>query len=137
MITLGETFQSGLAKAKLYLTSLARFCKSGFLAGMYGVGSELCQGFCRLSAVHGGTFMLNMKLDKIIKSDNHFKVLTQDDQVFTCKNIIASADFSSLYDNCSSTFSRYIFKLKIELKYVDQFTFSIILYFLIQRLLFS
>ena len=91
------------------MNSIGRFCKSGFLVGMHGVGSELCQGFCRSSAVHGGTFILDLKINKILKdkSTNQFQVQTADNQVFTCKNLIASSDFSCYYENCSSTFSRY------------------------------
>jgi RAB protein geranylgeranyltransferase component A len=98
-------FDSGLAKAKLYLQSLGRFCKNGFLAGMYGVGSELSQGFCRSSAVYGGTFMLNTPIDKITQDQDGFKVYSQD-QIFNCKKLIASTDFSIYYNGLKSTFSR-------------------------------
>jgi len=96
---------SGLAKAKLYLSSLGKFCKSGFLVASYGSGSELSQGFCRSSAVYGGTFILNTPIDKITKEQNGFKIYSQD-QVFNCKRLIASTDFSEKYNDLQSTFSR-------------------------------
>ena len=75
---------------------------------MYGVGSELCQGFCRLSAVHGGTFILNIDIKEITKDQNQFKVFTSDNQIFTCKELIASSDFSKFYNNCTTLFDQYI-----------------------------
>lgn len=46
-------------RIKLYAQSLARFNTSApFIYPLYGLG-ELPQGFARLSAVHGGTYMLH------------------------------------------------------------------------------
>ncbi|KAH3757329.1 Rab GDP dissociation inhibitor alpha [Pelomyxa schiedti] len=45
-------------KVKLYFSSLARYSKSPYLYPLYGLG-ELPQGFARLSAIYGGTYMLN------------------------------------------------------------------------------
>jgi len=49
-----ETFE----RIKLYADSMARFGKSPYIYPLYGLG-ELPQGFARLSAIHGGTYMLN------------------------------------------------------------------------------
>ena len=46
-----------LKKIKLYSDSLARYGKSPYLYPLYGLG-ELPQGFARLSAIYGGTYML-------------------------------------------------------------------------------
>ena len=48
----------------LYTSSMARYGKSPYLYPLYGLG-ELPQGFARLSAIYGGTYMLDKPVDKI------------------------------------------------------------------------
>mmetsp|Transcript_492 Transcript_492/g.881 ORF Transcript_492/g.881 Transcript_492/m.881 type:complete len:503 (+) Transcript_492:132-1640(+) len=55
-------------KIKQYADSLARYGKSPYLYPMYGL-SELPQAFARLAAVHGGTFMLNTKIDQVFYNE--------------------------------------------------------------------
>jgi len=50
---------------KLYGESLARYGKSPFIYPVYGLGG-LPEGFSRLCAIHGGTFMLDKKVDEIL-----------------------------------------------------------------------
>lgn len=45
-------------RVKLYSDSLAKYGKSPYLYPLYGLG-ELPQGFARLSAIYGGTYMLD------------------------------------------------------------------------------
>lgn len=52
----------------LYTSSMARFGKSPYLYPLYGLG-ELPQGFARLSAIYGGTYMLDKPVDKIEYDD--------------------------------------------------------------------
>jgi len=47
-----------IRRVKLYSESLARYGKSPYLYPLYGLG-ELPQGFARLSAIYGGTYMLD------------------------------------------------------------------------------
>jgi len=56
-----ETFQ----KIVLYMNSVTRYGKSPFIYPLYGLG-ELSQGFARLSAIYGGTYMLNAKVDEVV-----------------------------------------------------------------------
>ncbi|QPG76834.1 Rab GDP dissociation inhibitor alpha [Brettanomyces nanus] len=49
----------------LYLTSVARYGKSPYIYPLYGLG-ELPQGFARLSAIYGGTFMLDTPIDELL-----------------------------------------------------------------------
>merc|ERR1711871_1156165 len=49
-----ETMQ----RMQLYVDSMARFGKSPYIYPLYGLG-ELPQGFARLSAIYGGTYMLS------------------------------------------------------------------------------
>ncbi len=62
--------QEGMAKdaivrIRLYANSMARYGKSPYIYPLYGLG-ELPQGFARLSAIYGGTYMLNTSVDEII-----------------------------------------------------------------------
>uniref|UniRef100_A0A8C2LB82 Rab GDP dissociation inhibitor n=1 Tax=Cricetulus griseus TaxID=10029 RepID=A0A8C2LB82_CRIGR len=52
-------------RIKLYSESLARYGKSPYLYPLYCLG-ELPQGFARLSAIYGGTYMLNKPIEEII-----------------------------------------------------------------------
>lgn len=57
-----------IRRIKLYSDSLARYGKSPYLYPMYGLG-ELPQGFARLSAIYGGTYMLDKPIDEIVMKD--------------------------------------------------------------------
>lgn len=51
-------------RIRLYVNSMARYGKSPYIYPLYGLG-ELPQGFARLSAIYGGTYMLNTNVDEI------------------------------------------------------------------------
>lgn len=53
-----------ITRVKLYSESLARYGKSPYLYPLYGLG-ELPQAFARLSAIYGGTYMLDKPIDEI------------------------------------------------------------------------
>jgi len=62
--------QKGMAhdavqRIRLYVNSMARYGKSPYIYPLYGLG-ELPQGFARLSAIYGGTYMLNTEVDEIL-----------------------------------------------------------------------
>lgn len=52
----------------LYTSSMARYGKSPYIYPLYGLG-ELPQGFARLSAIYGGTYMLDKPVDEIVVDD--------------------------------------------------------------------
>ncbi|KAL9128556.1 MAG: hypothetical protein Q9217_002789 [Psora testacea] len=52
-------------RIRLYVNSMARYGKSPYIYPLYGLG-ELPQGFARLSAIYGGTYMLNTNIDEVI-----------------------------------------------------------------------
>jgi len=54
-------------RIRLYANSMARYGKSPYIYPLYGLG-ELPQGFARLSAIYGGTYMLNTSVDEILTS---------------------------------------------------------------------
>ncbi|KDN36775.1 rab GTPase activator [Tilletiaria anomala UBC 951] len=53
----------------LYTSSMARYGKSPYIYPLYGLG-ELPQGFARLSAIYGGTFMLDKPVDEIVVDES-------------------------------------------------------------------
>ena len=55
-------------RIRLYGNSVARYGKSPYIYPLYGLG-ELPQGFARLSAIYGGTYMLNTHVDEILYKD--------------------------------------------------------------------
>ena len=52
----------------LYTSSMARYGKSPYIYPLYGLG-ELPQGFARLSAIYGGTYMLDKQVDEIVYNE--------------------------------------------------------------------
>lgn len=53
-----------IERIRLYGNSVARYGRSPYIYPLYGLG-ELPQGFARLSAIYGGTYMLNTKVEEI------------------------------------------------------------------------
>ncbi|KAH7382470.1 GDP dissociation inhibitor [Phaeosphaeria sp. MPI-PUGE-AT-0046c] len=54
-----------IQRLRLYVNSMARYGKSPYIYPLYGLG-ELPQGFARLSAIYGGTYMLNTDVDEFL-----------------------------------------------------------------------
>ncbi|KAI9902658.1 hypothetical protein N3K66_002010 [Trichothecium roseum] len=54
-----------IERIRLYGNSVARYGKSPYIYPLYGLG-ELPQGFARLSAIYGGTYMLNTNVDEVL-----------------------------------------------------------------------
>lgn len=54
-----------IERIRLYGNSVARYGKSPYIYPLYGLG-ELPQGFARLSAIYGGTYMLNTSVDEML-----------------------------------------------------------------------
>ena len=62
---LSQPALDAIKRIRLYSDSLARYGKSPYLYPLYGLG-ELPQGFARLSAIYGGTYMLDKQIDEIV-----------------------------------------------------------------------
>ncbi|KAJ9306486.1 hypothetical protein DTO217A2_4032 [Paecilomyces variotii] len=52
-------------RIRLYVNSMGKYGGSPYIYPLYGLG-ELPQGFARLSAIYGGTYMLNTSIDEIL-----------------------------------------------------------------------
>lgn len=66
---LTRTARESYDRIILYITSVARYGKSPYIYPLYGLG-ELPQGFARLSAIYGGTYMLDKPVDEIVYDAN-------------------------------------------------------------------
>ncbi|KAM3377479.1 Guanosine nucleotide diphosphate dissociation inhibitor 1 [Capsicum chinense] len=81
-------------RVKLYAESLARFqAGSPYIYPMYGLG-ELPQAFARLSAVYGGTYMLNKPQCKV-EFDEGGKVVgvTSEGETAKCKKVVCDPSY--------------------------------------------
>lgn len=80
-------------RIKLYADSLAHYGKSPYLYPQYGLG-DLPQAFARLSAIYGGTYMLNKPIEQILY-DNTGRVcgVKSEGQVARCKNVIGDPSY--------------------------------------------
>jgi len=65
---LSKPATDALKKIQLYVDSLGKYGDSPFLYPIYGLGG-LPESFSRLCAIHGGTYMLNTKVDDILMKD--------------------------------------------------------------------
>lgn len=64
-ITAKGVAPEAIGRIRLYGNSVARYGKSPYIYPLYGLG-ELPQGFARLSAIYGGTYMLNTHVDEVL-----------------------------------------------------------------------
>ncbi|KAF8203837.1 GDP dissociation inhibitor [Pholiota molesta] len=77
----------------LYTSSMARYGKSPYIYPLYGLG-ELPQSFARLSAIYGGTYMLDKKIDAIVTdADGKFVGVTSDGETVKAKQVIGDPSY--------------------------------------------
>lgn len=79
-------------RIKLYSDSLARYGKSPYLYPLYGLG-ELPQGFARLSAIYGGTYMLDKPIDEIVFENGKVVGVKSGDEVAKCKQVYCDPSY--------------------------------------------
>ncbi|XP_033644809.1 rab GDP dissociation inhibitor alpha-like [Asterias rubens] len=80
-------------RLKLYFDCVQRYGKSPYLYPLYGLG-ELPQGFARLSAIYGGTYMLSKPIQKvIIGEDGKVEGVQSQDEVARAKMVIGDPSY--------------------------------------------
>ena len=102
-------------RIKLYSESLARYGKSPYLYPLYGLG-ELPQGFARLSAIYGGTYMLDKQIDEIVMEGGKVVGVRSGGEVAKCKQVY-----------CDPSYARYS-ELQCSWRYYER----IVIYLLFQ-----
>uniref|UniRef100_A0A4W6ENV9 Rab GDP dissociation inhibitor n=1 Tax=Lates calcarifer TaxID=8187 RepID=A0A4W6ENV9_LATCA len=81
-----------IRRIKLYSESLSRHNTSPYLYPVYGLG-ELPQGFARLSAEYGGTFLLNRAVDEIVMENGKVNAVKSEGKLFHCKQLICDPSY--------------------------------------------
>jgi len=77
----------------LYFESLSHYGKSPYLYPVYGLG-DLPQAFARLSAVYGGTYMLNKKIEGLTYDENgRVSGVRSDDGIAKCKTVVGDPSY--------------------------------------------
>jgi Rab GDP dissociation inhibitor len=94
---LQQPAEETVKRIKLYSDSLARYGKSPYLYPLYGLG-ELPQGFARLSAVYGGTYMLDKPVDDIVVEGGKVVGVRSGGEVARCGMIISDPTYCQ--DRC-------------------------------------
>jgi len=91
---LNEPCLETIKRVKLYSDSLARYGKSPYLYPLYGLG-ELPQGFARLSAIYGGTYMLDKQIDEIVMEDGKVVGVKSGGEMAKCKQVYCDPTYVS------------------------------------------
>jgi len=77
----------------LYTSSMARYGKSPYIYPLYGLG-ELPQSFARLSAIYGGTYMLDKPIDEVITDDDgKFVGVRSGNEIVRAKQVIGDPSY--------------------------------------------
>lgn len=75
-----------------YCYSLSRYGTSPYIYPVYGLGG-LPEGFSRICAIHGGTFMLNQDIDEIVFEDGKAVGVKAGNQMARAKQIIGEPSY--------------------------------------------
>lgn len=86
-----------IQRVKLYQDSIQRYGKSPFLYPLYGLG-ELPQGFARLSAIYGGTYMLDRPDATVVYEDGKVVGVMAQGETAKCKKVICDPSYAK--DKC-------------------------------------
>jgi Rab GDP dissociation inhibitor len=72
---------------------MARYGKSPYIYPLYGLG-ELPQSFARLSAIYGGTYMLDKPIDEIVTdSEGNFVGVRSGEETVKAKQVIGDPSY--------------------------------------------
>merc|ERR1719193_2787136 len=89
---LEKPFADSIRRLQLYYASLSAYGKSPYLYPLYGLG-ELPQGFARLCAVYGGTYMLDKPVEEIVMEDGKVVGVKSQGEVAKTKMVIADPSY--------------------------------------------
>jgi len=88
-------------KIKLYMESHGKYGDSPFIYPIYGLGG-IPEGFSRMCAIYGGTFMLNKDIDKIhFDESGQVSAVQSGDEVAKCKMVICHPSYMVKTGNAS------------------------------------
>lgn len=88
-----------IEKIKLYMDSHGRYGDSPFIYPIYGLGG-IPEGFSRMCAIHGGTFMLNKDIDKVLyDTDGKICGVQSGEEIAKCKMLICHPSYMTKTGN--------------------------------------
>jgi len=79
-------------RIKLYGESVLRYGNSPYIYPLYGL-AEMPQGFARLSAIYGGTYMLNKPVEELIYKDGVVVGVKSEGEVAKCKFVVGDPSY--------------------------------------------
>jgi len=80
-------------RIRLYGESVLRYGNSPYIYPLYGLG-EMPQGFARLSAIYGGTYMLNKPVEEIVYDANGAVTgVKSEGEVAKCKFVVGDPSY--------------------------------------------
>jgi len=79
-------------RTRLYGESVLRYGNSPYIYPLYGLG-EMPQGFARLSAIYGGTYMLNKPVEQIIYDNGRVVGVKSEGEIAKCKMVIGDPSY--------------------------------------------
>jgi len=80
-------------RVKLYANSVQRYGNSPYIYPIWGLGG-LPEGFSRLCAIHGGTYMLNKPIEEILyDAEGKVRGVKSEGQEAYCKQLIADPSY--------------------------------------------
>lgn len=82
-----------IKKIQLYAESMGRYGNSPFIYPIYGLGG-IPEGFSRISAVNGGTFMLNTDIDEILFEDGKVVGVKNSEGIANCSMVICDPTYA-------------------------------------------
>lgn len=80
-------------KILLYMDSHGRYGDSPFIYPVYGLGG-IPEGFSRMCAIHGGTFMLNTDIEEIIMTDGKVSGVKKQGEITKCSMVICDPTYA-------------------------------------------
>jgi len=79
-------------RTKLYGESVLRYGNSPYIYPLYGLG-EMPQGFARLAAIYGGTYMLSKPFEEVVYENGVAVGVKAEGEVAKCKFIIGDPSY--------------------------------------------
>lgn len=79
-------------KVRLYGESVMRYGNSPYIYPLYGLG-EMPQGFARLSAIYGGTYMLNKPVEEIVYEAGKVVGVKSEGETAKCKLVVGDPSY--------------------------------------------
>lgn len=82
-----------IEKIQLYMDSHGRYGDSPFIYPVYGLGG-IPEGFSRMCAINGGTFMLNTDIDEIIFENGKVAGVRKGEEIAKCTKVVCDPTYA-------------------------------------------